>query len=45
MAVSELPGSRRVVESALSRLADDGRVVRVRAGLCSKGPKTRFGMD
>ena len=44
IAVAELPGSRRAVECALSRLAADGGVVRVRKGLYWKGPKTRFGM-
>lgn len=44
IAVGELPGSRRAVECALSRLAADGGVVRVRKGLYWKGPRTRFGM-
>jgi hypothetical protein len=44
IAAGELPGSRRAVECALSRLAADGGVVRVRKGLYWKGPKTRFGM-
>lgn len=44
IAVDELPGSRRAVECALSRLAADGGVVRVRKGLYWKGPRTRFGM-
>ena len=44
IAVGELPGPRRAVECALSRLAADGQVVRVRKGLYWKGPKTRFGM-
>ncbi len=44
IAVEELPGSRRAVECALSRLAADGGVVRVRKGLYWKGPKTRFGI-
>ncbi len=44
IAAGELPGSRRAVECALSRLAADGEVVRVRKGLYWKGPKTRFGM-
>ena len=41
---AELPGSRRAVECALSRLAADGDVLRVRKGLYWKGPKTRFGI-
>ncbi len=44
IAVGDMPGSRRAVECALSRLAADGGVIRVRKGLYWKGPKTRFGM-
>ena len=44
ISAGELPGSRRAVECALSRLAADGGLVRVRKGLYWKGPKTRFGM-
>lgn len=44
LAVGEVPGPRRAVESAFSRLALAGELVRVRRGLYWKGPKTRVGM-
>ncbi|MCC6831906.1 MAG: hypothetical protein IT200_11225 [Thermoleophilia bacterium] len=40
----DFEGSDRAVESALSRLAAEGRLVRVRRGLYWRGKKTRFGM-
>ncbi len=43
--VSDFPGSRRAVESALSRLAaENPRVVRVRKGLYWKGVRSPFGV-
>ena len=41
---SDFAGSRRAVESALSRLAAEGTLVRVRRGLYWRGKATRFGM-
>jgi hypothetical protein len=41
--VSNFPGPRRAVESAFSRLAVDGDLVRVRRGIYWKGVKSRFG--
>jgi hypothetical protein len=41
--VRDLPGSRRAVESALSRMAGEGRLVRVRRGTYWKPPPARFG--
>jgi hypothetical protein len=40
----DFEGSDRAVESALSRLAAEGELVRVRKGLYWRGKKTRFGM-
>jgi Family of unknown function (DUF6088) len=40
---ADVPGSRAGVNTALSRLAADGEVVRVRNGLYWKGVKSRFG--
>lgn len=40
----DFPGGDRAVESALSRLAADGELVRVRKGLYYRGKRTRFGM-
>lgn len=40
----DFEGSDRAVESALSRLAAEGELVRVRHGLYWRGKKTRFGM-
>jgi len=40
----DFPGGDRAVESALSRLAAEGQLVRVRRGLYWRGKKTRFGM-
>jgi hypothetical protein len=37
-------GSDRAVESALSRLAAEGELIRARRGLYWRGKKTRFGM-
>ena len=37
-------GSDRAIESALSRMAAQGELVRVRRGLYWRGTKTRFGM-
>lgn len=44
ISVDEFSGSRRAVECALSRIAANGDVVRVRKGLYWKGPITRFGV-
>jgi len=41
---SDFPGSRRAVESALSRLAAHDRLMRVRHGVYWKGVNSRFGM-
>jgi hypothetical protein len=41
--VRDLPGSPRAVESALSRMAAEGRLVRVRRGIYWKPPPARFG--
>lgn len=40
----DFEGGDRAVESALSRLAAEGELVRVRRGLYWRGKKTRFGM-
>lgn len=40
----DFAGGDRAVESALSRLAAEGEIVRVRKGLYWRGKKTRFGM-
>jgi hypothetical protein len=40
---ADVPGTRAGVNTALSRLAADGEVVRVRNGLYWKGVKSRFG--
>jgi hypothetical protein len=40
----DFPGGPRAVESALSRLAAEGELVRVRRGLYWRGTRTRFGM-
>lgn len=40
----DFAGSDRAVESALSRLAAEGELIRVRKGLYWRGKKTRFGM-
>lgn len=40
----DFEGTDRAVESALSRLAAEGELVRVRRGLYWRGTKTRFGM-
>jgi hypothetical protein len=40
----DFEGSDRAVETALSRLAASGELVRVRRGLYWRGGKTRFGM-
>jgi len=40
----DFAGSDRAVESALSRLATSGELVRVRKGLYWRGQQTRFGM-
>lgn len=39
----DVPGSSRAVESALSRMAADGQIVRVRRGTYWKPPPARFG--
>ncbi len=39
----DVPGSSRAVESALSRMAADGEIVRVRRGTYWKPPPSRFG--
>jgi predicted transcriptional regulator of viral defense system len=39
----DVPGSSRAVESALSRMAADGEIVRVRRGTYWKPPPARFG--
>jgi hypothetical protein len=44
LAVKDIPGASRAVESAFSRLAAQGEVIHVRHGLYWKGPKTRVGM-
>lgn len=44
LAVRDVPGSRRAVETAFSRMAAEGLLVHVRRGLYWKGPRTRFGM-
>jgi hypothetical protein len=44
VAVCDVPGPRRAVESAFSRMAADGALVHVRRGLYWKGPRTRLGM-
>jgi hypothetical protein len=44
VAVRDVPGPRRAVESAFSRMAADGDLVHVRRGLYWKGPHTRLGM-
>jgi hypothetical protein len=41
--VSEVPGSRSAIETAFSRLASEGKLVRVRRGLYWKGVESRFG--
>lgn len=41
---NDFEGSDRAVESALSRLATEGELVRVRRGLYWRGKHTRFGM-
>lgn len=40
----DFPGGDRAVESALSRLAANGELLRVRKGLYWRGKRTRFGM-
>lgn len=40
----DFEGGDRAVESALSRLAAEGELIRVRRGLYWRGKKTRFGM-
>src|SRR5665811_1565556 len=40
----DIPGSRRAVETELSRLVKRGSVLRVRNGLYWKGPITKLGM-
>jgi hypothetical protein len=40
----DFPGSDRGVESALSRLASEGELIRARKGLYWRGSRTRFGM-
>lgn len=44
VAVRDVPGPRRAVETAFSRLAAEGALVHVRRGLYWKGPETRLGM-
>lgn len=39
----DVPGSPRAVESALSRMAADGQILRVRRGTYWKAPPARFG--
>lgn len=41
---ADFAGSDRAVESALSRLAAEGELIRVRKGLYWRGKNTRFGM-
>ena len=45
LAVCEVEGPRRAVESAFSRLARGGQLARVRKGLYWKGAPTPFGMS
>ena len=45
VAVRDFDGSRNAVESAFSRLAADGNVLRVRKGLYWKGAMTTMGMS
>lgn len=44
VAVRDVPGPRRAVESAFSRIAAEGALCHVRRGLYWKGPQTRLGM-
>ena len=45
MAVRDVDGSRSAVESAFSRMAADGNILRVRKGLYWKGATTALGMS
>jgi Family of unknown function (DUF6088) len=43
LSVSDVPGSKAAIETAFSRLAAEGKLVRVRKGLYWKGVASRFG--